>query len=762
MAALDSIALINAVADLAELLGRTSTIEGFLADLVKVIADNMHAQVCSVYLYDEDQQRLVLRATVGLNPALVSRVRLKSGEGLTGYAFRNDAPVLETDAARNARNKPIPDLGEERYPAFLGVPIKRNNNAIGVLVLQHHSGDAFDDNAVRTLRAIASHLAATLENAAFLYELHEPPKAPSEARSPVAAAVSRVSFTTGLIHGTSASRGVGIGTLEYLEERSPDHSAPAIRSLRQAIEASSQQLHDLQREVDQTLSDVASLIFVSHLLMLSDQSFVGRMIELADGGLEPTAAVRTVVDDFSRRFAALNDQRFQEKVQDIQDLGHRILRNLCNADETHGDYEGQIVATHELFPSELVKLHLQHAEAIVFAGGNTTSHIAILAQSLDLPVVGSADPRLFNIPNGTRIIVDAEDGKIVVEPNPEVLDAYRERIRRWKRLSTGGSPVRRLEGPYRTACGERIYLHANVNLVKDARAAFEIGAEGIGLYRSEFPFLIRNGFPTEDEQVAVYRRVVEAMPGRPVRFRTLDLGGDKLIGVYHGHEDNPFLGFRGIRFLLANRDLLREQLRAMLRAGHDAEIGILFPMVASLEEFLAAKEEVAACIKSLQADRLPHNDRPHLGVMIEVPAAIEIADELARHADFLSVGTNDLIMYLLAADRTNPSVAHLYRSMHPAVVRALKRLMDGVGAEAHKVSVCGASAADPAMAVLLIGLGVRTLSVHAHNVAIVAAAVEKIQLAEAEDTARELLALGSSASIERIAGALRERFGTPE
>ena len=550
VAAFDGLALIHAVTDLSELLGRRSTVDEFLQDLTTTVADHLEADVCSVYLYDVEQDLLVLRATVGLNPALVGKVRLRSGEGLTGSAFMNNSPVLEYEAARSGLNKPIPDLGEEQYPVFLGVPIKRNNLGIGVLTLQYRAAAHIGEAELRTLRSLASHLAAALENAAALYELHEP--ASGASRSPNAA-LRGGAFDSGLLHGASASRGIAIGHLEYLDQHVETATAIPRRSLEEAISVTGRQLEELQRHVDETLSDVAAMIFSSHLLMLRDESFVGEMHRLHASGTDAVTAVQRIVDDFSRRFLAIPDPRFQEKVQDVQDLGHRIVRNLMEIDEHEGDYRGQIVAAHEIFPSEMVKLYLQNVEGLAFSGGGATSHVAILAQSLNLPVVATADPRLFAIPVGTHLVVDAEDGKIAVSPGKEVLDAYRARVSLLGRRREAAA-AHPLSDRVSTADGTAVTIAANVNLVKDARTAYRLNATEIGLYRSEFPFLIRNGFPTEDEQLTVYRRVVEEMHGRRVTFRTLDLGGDKLLSAQVGREDNPFLGFRGIRFLLAHRD----------------------------------------------------------------------------------------------------------------------------------------------------------------------------------------------------------------
>ncbi len=745
----DGLALIHAVTDLAELLGRRTTVDEFLQDLVQTVASHLHADVCSVYLYDVEQDLLVLRATAGLNPALIGKVRLRPGEGLTGHAFLKNQPVQETDLEGSELNKTIRDLGEEEYLTFLGVPIKRGDLGIGVLTLQHRDESSLDDQALRALRALASHLAMTLESAAALYEAHEIPQ-----EAATGAEVPRGPlFSSGLLNGVSASRGIAEGLLEYLEDQHDTDDSPVTRTLAEAVDLSYRQLQELETQVDQTLSDVAMMIFSAHLLMLRDGSFAGRMLALEQEGMDARRAVQQVVDDFSRRFQAIPDPRFQEKVQDVQDLGHRILRNLHSHDLEEGDYTGQVVVTHELFPSELVKLYLQNVEGLVFSGGSATSHVAILAQSLGVPVVATPDRLLFQIPTGTRIVVDAEDGKVVVGPAEEILEAYRARMSRTRELIDGASNYQ-LPPSLQTRDHVPVTLNANVNLVKDARLAAETGAAGIGLYRSEFPFLIRNGFPTEEEQLNVYRRVVEAMHRRPVSFRTLDLGGDKLLAFQVGREDNPFLGFRGVRFLLEHREILREQLRAMLRAGHDSEIGIQFPMVTSPDEFFLLRDEVRFCLQELEKDGLEHNSHPELGIMVELPSAIDLADVFAREVDFMSIGTNDLIMYLLAADRANHRVSALYRTAHPAVLRAIHRLVQAVRPYDVPLSVCGASAADPVMARFYLGVGITRLSVDISELPRMGQLISTISVAESRTLAARMLEAGTVADLARVIEAI--------
>ncbi len=740
MSQFDGVALLHAVSDLSELLGRRNSIDDFLANVVHTVADHMKSAVCSIYLYDVELDELVLRATRGLNSRLIGNFRLAAGEGLTGWAFQQNTPVLERNAAAAHRNKAVPDSGEEQYPAFIGVPIKRNDLGIGVLTLQYADASNVGDSVIRSLQVLASHLATTLENVAALYELHERDR---PLLSPAG------NFQHGLIEGISASRGIAMGRLEYIDTRRDGGNAEIVRSLEEAIDLSTHQLQELQRHVDRNLSDVAAMIFSSHLLMLSDESFIGEIVQRHETGTPAVTAVQEVVESFSRRFQAIPDPRFQEKAQDVQDLGNRIIHNMENAESREGDYHGRVIAAHELFPSELVKLHLQNVEGIVFSGGGATSHVAILAQSLDLPLVSTGDPRLFSIPQGTEVVVDAEDGKVIVGPPGDVGDVYRRRITaRRSRIQPDESAI---SPQIATLDGTAIRILANVNLVKDAIGAHRMGAHGIGLYRSEIPFLIRNGFPTEEEQLSVYARVMDGMPSGPVRFRTLDLGGDKLLSSQVGREDNPFLGFRGTRFLLGHREILRDQLRAMLRAGTKGEIGIQFPMIGCMEEFFAAREEVFDCIADLQSLGIPCNSSPELGVMIELPAAVEIAPELAMEADFLSVGTNDLIMYTLAADRTNHRVANIYRPVHPAVLRSLKRVIDAAAEAKTPLSICGATAADPVMITFYLGTGVTTLSVDTENLRIVADYVTSVDTRDARKRAESMLRTASRDKLRRIA-----------
>ena len=738
MARFDRLELINAVGELAGLLGRNSDTTSFLSDVVDLVARTIKADVSSIYLHDEIRDELILRATHGLNAEFVGELTLRPGEGLTGRAFREGNILIVSKASEAQGFKPIPHLGEERFEAFLAAPIKRGPVRIGVMTLQHGESGYFDDRDGRALRAVTGYLAQALENASLLFELGEERRTagPKEGLAKGA-----------LLEGTVLGTGIALGESIYLEryesdgeETAPGTIAEELERFEESVSASLHQLEELQRSADELISDLSSLVFSAHLLMLRDSSFTGRMRELIEGGASATDAVKRVVGDFVSRFEALEEARFQEKALDVRDLGHRLILNLLGGPEGSADYRGRILVIRELFPSELIKLAVQRASGIALVGGRT-SHIAILSQSLGIPVIATDEPSLLELSDGTSIIVDGEDGKIIIAPDEDVREAYRSRQQR----VTRERKQRKIDPPILTKDGAVVHLLANVNLVKDSRAAAEAGAEGIGLYRSEFPFLIRNDFPSEDEQVEVYRRVFGPMGEKEVTVRSLDIGGDKLTSRYAHSENNPYLGFRGIRFLLHEEALFREQLRALLQARSDAPLRIMFPMIGSVEEFLQAKELLRESVRDVSGPEAP---LPPVGAMVELPSAVELAAEIAAEADFISIGTNDLTMYVLGVDRSNGLVGRLYRPDHPALLRTIYRLIRNVGSLRPQTTVCGESATDPYLLVFYLGIGIRRFSAQPHRLPELAGNVRSLSLHECEKEADALLSCATAAEVD--------------
>ncbi len=730
------------ISELTSILGRTTNLDGFLQDVVDSIADHMQSDVCSVYLLDESVSSLVLRATHGLDESSVSTVRLRLGEGITGTAVKELRPIREARASRNPLYKYIPGTHEEEFESFLAVPIRRGLSRIGALVVQHRRPDYFGRQDTRALQAIAGQLASTLENVEMLVEMrdtHDAVDAPE---------VDSVD----LIACQPATDGLAVGRIvrfrDHGEEFSadwrdgvePDAEADE-EAFARALERTDRQINAIHRELDERIADIASLIFGSHLLMLHDSEFSGEMVKAIRSGKNASEAIRGTVDRYVSILSASLNPRTRETAHDIRDLGSRLIRNLRAESDGDGDLRGAIVIAHELFPSDLVRLSAEHAEGLILTGGGTTAHLTILARSLEVPMVLARDDHIADIPEGTSVAVDAHDGRIYVNPSDAVLKTFASA------QAAQGEAVEVQAGPVTTIDGESVTLLANVNILHDVDTAIVAGAEGIGLYRSEFPFLIRNDFPSEDEQYGIYRRIVERIPDGPIVLRTLDIGGDKVFVETQHVEGNPFLGLRGIRFSLAHLDLFREQLRAILRAGHDRDLRILFPMIASVDEFIAARAVVHDVLEDLAQEQIAFTANPPLGVMIELPSAVECVEDLAQWADFMSIGSNDLVMYLLAVDRTNEQVEHLYEPRHPAVLRALRRTVRACDDAGIPVSICGEAGADPVIASFLVGCGLRTISADPGRLASIRETISSLSAEEARATAE---ALCGAASIEQV------------
>ena len=745
----DHLNLLCDIGELANLIIGSTDIQGFLQQTVEMVAHHLNANVGSIYLYDDTTLDLVLQATVGLNPSAVGRVRMKSGEGLVGKIFESLKPICEARASSHPNFKYFEEADEDPFESFLAVPIHRGNEKIGVLVVQHEHPDYFDEIDVMAMRAIASQLTGAIENARLMIDQNHK-TIPSRGDD----LLERLRF----IKGKTASGGFAHAPVvvlkadgEFLLSHRPDSefvSTP--HGFLKAVEATKQQLTDLQDRLAQRLPESASLIFEAHFMILKDARFVDAMLTKIEQGISVPEAVREVAGHYMALFSSAPSAYLKEKAQDIEDLARRLLNNLCKETSKDMDHaEGRIVIARQLLPSDLLKLASEDVKGIVLVSGGVTSHVAIIARSLKIPMVIAERSDLLELPDGTPMLLDADIGSIHTRPSETIIQRFEIRNQTQKAEKKATRPIL---AQTRTLDGESVKLLANINLLSEIKLAKDLNVEGIGLYRTEFPFLVRSNLPSEEEQYLVYKRLCDEMGDREVTIRTLDIGGDKLLPYIEGiKEANPELGLRSIRFSLYHREVFLQQLRAILRAGAGAgKLKIVFPMISAIDEFRQARYAVEEAMVDLARKKLPFYPAPALGAMIELPAVLDIIHELAKEADFFSIGTNDLIQYLLAVDRTNERVAAYYQPYHPSVLRSLHRIIQAAVQAEIDVTVCGEMGHEPEFIPFLIGVGLRTFSVDPHFLRSVQETIVNLSLSDASAYALALLAEPTLDGIQKL------------
>jgi len=500
--------------------------------------------------------------------------------------------------------------------------------------------------------------------------------------------------------------------------------------------------------VELSLSEAGGSIFGGHLQILDDPAYIGKIRDLIKSGITPPEAVLKVTLEIIQKFSKFKAILIREKAQDVEDIGCRILNNLLIHKKDASIFKNKIIIAEALFPSDLLIMAGEKTNGIILLEGGITSHIAILAQSLNIPMVISTDPRLFEIADGTDIILNAESGTIFVHPDA------RTRAKQSGIHTAESSHLPRILNKTMTADGVHVNIYTNINLLSEIPGALSLPSRGIGLYRTEFPFIIRNDFPTEEDQYTIFRKLTAAMPDKVITFRTLDIGGDKNIGgLEEGREQNPFLGLRSLRFTLRHMDIFTQQIRAILRAGEGhSQIRIMFPMVSSIEEFEAARDLIHRCSKELAEQGIRHLEQPQLGIMIEIPSIIPLLESFSGMCSFFSIGTNDLVQYLLAVDRTNEKVAGLFMPHHPSVLRSLAEIFWRSEAAGIEVSICGEMANDAHYLPLLIGMGYRNFSINPRFFPLVQHTIKSINCETSRNLTSNILTMTRTSDIEKALG----------
>ncbi|MFY8140060.1 MAG: phosphoenolpyruvate--protein phosphotransferase [Caulobacter sp.] len=669
--------------------------------VVRIIAASMVAEVCSIYLRRAGGE-LELFATEGLSPDAVHVTRLKSGEGLVGEIVRQGRPLNLSDAPHHPAFSYRPETGEDPYHSFLGVPLLRGGRAIGVLVVQNRTERSYGEEEVEDLQIIAMVLAemvgaGELLGQEALKDVEISPHKPERLKG--------ARFADGLAYGKVILHEQPVAPEQLLSD---DPAAEEIR-LRGAVEA-------LQRQIDEMLEGHHGLVGASYEVLETyrmfahDRGWNRSLEEAVRNGLTAEAAVERVRSEHRARLGQARDPYLRERLHDLEDLNDRLLRHLSGDGHKARELpDDAILVARNLGPADLLEYDRTKLKGLLLEEGSPASHAAIVARALDIPCVGRLAGLRDKVNEGDPVIVDAESAEAFLRPRPDVVAALDNRLA--VRAQRRAEFARLRDTPAFTKDGAKVTLLMNAGLAVDLDILGETGAEGIGLFRTEFQFMVAEDMPRLDAQRALYEKVLDVAAGQPVTFRTLDLGGDKLLPYMElEREDNPALGWRAIRMGLDRPALLRLQLRALIWAARGRPLRIMFPLVASVDEFRAARAFVDAELAWAQRRGRPAPSRLDVGAMIEAPALLWHLDALLPMTDFVSVGTNDLMQYLFAADRGNPRVAERYDPLSPPALRALQQIQIACAETGTPVSVCGEMAGRPLEAFALVALGFDRLS----------------------------------------------------
>jgi len=707
--------------------------------VVRIIAQSMVAEVCSIYLR-RGSGELELFATQGLNPEAVHNTRLRPGEGLVGEVARLAQPVSLSDAPSHPSFAYRPETGEDPYHAFLGAPLLRGGRAIGVLVVQNRAERRYDEDEVEDIQTIAMVLAETVSSGELLdqEELRDVEVAPHRPER-----IKGQRFAEGLAYGHVILHEAPLAPEKLLSNDPVEEEIRLNRSLTELKASIDSMLDGGQGK----LSGQSFEVLETYRMFADDRGWNRSLIEAVRSGLTADAAVDRVRNEHRARFAKARDPYIRERLHDFEDLANRLLRVLAGESPGRRDMpDDAILVARNLGPADLLEYPRANLRGLLIEEGSAASHAAIVARALGIPCVGRLAGVRDRLSEGDLVIVDGETGEAHLRPRPDMLESVRSRMA--VRGQRQAEFARLRDVPAVTRDGQRITILTNAGLAVDLENMNETGAEGIGLFRTEFQFMVAEELPRLNSQTALYKLVLDAAGDRPVTFRTLDIGGDKVLPYMETteREENPAMGRRAIRLGLDRPSLLRLQLRALLAAGAGRELRVMFPMIATVDEFRAARELVEVECEWARRRGRPLPDRLRVGAMIECPSLLWHLDALLPLTDFVSVGSNDLFQYMYAADRTNPLVSERYDPLSPPALRALQTIQTACAETGTPVSICGELAGRPLEAFALIALGFTRLSAPAGGVGPVKRMILSTDLAAARKGMSKLLG-SSSGSI---------------
>ncbi len=720
-----------------------------LSNIVRLIQNRFQTDACSVYLFQPERDELVLGATTGLNPDSVGRIRMHLDEGLTGLAAQRLEPVMVDDAFKHPRFRYFPEAGEDPYHSFLGVPLLEGGILQGVLVVQTIEARSFSSSEIRMLITVASQLAPLVAGAQLLERMV------SRVHEGRAGTSAPPAAKTRSWQGTPLSPGVGQGEVymvdglaswkEYRHGRSPDAHHEEER-LAQAAQTARAEIIRLSQRISALVGEDHGAILQAQLMMLEDRTIDHDLKSCLEAGHTAESALLQTMEKYEVVFRELATPYFQERIFDVKDVFRRIFWHLRPHARSEGAGQGRLVLlAHEASVMDLFAIDLERLAGVIVERGGAQSHAAILARTLGVPMIGQVPDIVGHVDAGSQLLVDGTTGIVVLDPAPGATLSKPSLL--LADCSALASPHVEDERPGRPR------VEANINLLCEVPRAVEFGASGVGLFRSEFLFLARRTLPTEDEQVGVYRKLLEMLAGRPATIRTFDIRPDKLAHCAHltATASGP-LDWRRVLVSPPLQKLFKEQLRAILRAAVTGPAHILVPLVTSTEQMDFIRRTLAEAQTELKKDGLEFAADVPVGVMIEVAAAVPMVKTWARHADFFAVGTNDLAASALGIDRDDPFAASAADPLHPGLLRLLRAVIDDAHERGRPVTVCGEMAATPEGALALTALQVDSLSVAVNQVAQVRGTLTGRSF-------KDLAALGTRINRLATAGQVRELLG---
>lgn len=723
--------------------------------MVKRIANALATQACSIFLLDRHHGEYVLVATQGLNPQAVGKVRVPINKGLIGLVGEREEPINIDDATKHPRFLHVAEVKEEAYRAFLGTPVIYHRQVLGVLIVQQQEPRRYDEAEEAFLVTLATQLAAIIAHAEATGALAELLASSKEKRHEL------------VYSGVPGAPGIGMGTgvvvyvpydLDAVPDREPDDMEAEIELLDMAFATVREDLRLLGERLYPSLPPEERALFDVYQRILDSADLGKEVADTIRAGNWAPGALREVIQAHVRRLENLDNEYMRERATDISDLGLRVLACLQKNDRAAPEYaEKTILIGESLTPTDLAEVPEGCLAGVISAKGSGNSHVAILARAMKVPtVMGVSDAPIAELQD-KEVIVDGYYGQIYVAPTSTLRAEFERLMQEERKLDAELDEIRDL--PAITKDGHRIGLLVNTGLGADISISLSAGAEGVGLYRTEIPFLMRDRFPSGEEQRIIYRQLLASFAPRPVIIRTLDVGGDKPLPYFPIKEDNPFLGWRGIRITLDHPEIFLSQARAMMRASEGLNnMRIMLPMITDVTEVDEALRLLRKAYVEVR-DEGYDIEMPQIGVMIEVPSAVYQARALARRVDFLSVGSNDLTQYLLAVDRNNPRVANLYDALHPAVLRALIQVVENGHQEGKHVSICGEMAGDPAAVMLLLAMGFDSLSMNASSVGRVRWIIRHVTKKKSAKLLHEVLGMESAVMIRCHMELALERAG---